>query len=159
MNASMQTTLNTLQMDNHFFLKGVFTLDDDTARRIVVDNTNPVLWLTGHLLNSRKYLLDLFGDVYELPWEMKFREKYDPSAEYPTMAEMKDAFVTISNTLVEKMQQASDDHFTKTIDWDLPNKDKTVRGAFLFYAYHEAWHLGQIAFARKGMGMEGLVPY
>lgn len=53
--------------------------------------------------------------------------------------------------------QASDDQYAKEIRWDLPNGDKTVRGALLFYAYHEAWHLGQIAYARKGMGMEGLV--
>ena len=99
MDASMNATLNTLEMDNHFFLNGVFTLDDDEARRSVVDNTNPVLWLAGHLLNSRKYLLDLFGEVYELPWELKFREKYDPAVDYPTMAEMKDAFVEISTAL------------------------------------------------------------
>ena len=115
--------------------------------------------MTGHLLNSRKYLLDLFGDETKLECEMKFREKYDPSVEYPSMSELKDAWVSISDELFTKMQQAGDDHFTKEIDWDLPNKDKTVRGAFLFYAYHEAWHLGQIAYARKGMGMEGLVPY
>jgi hypothetical protein len=57
------------------------------------------------------------------------------------------------------MEAAGDDHFAKEIDWNLPNGDKTVRGAILFYTYHEAWHLGQIAYARKGMGMDGLVPF
>ena len=57
------------------------------------------------------------------------------------------------------MNQASDDDLEKAIEWDLPNNDKTVRGAFLFYSYHEAWHFGQIAYARRSNGMEGLVPY
>jgi uncharacterized damage-inducible protein DinB len=159
MNPGMQAVLNTLELDDKFFLNGVATLDDDTVSRRVVDNTNAILWLAGHLLNSRKYLLDLFGDVRELAWEQKFREKYDPSVEYPSMAELKDAWVSVSQSLISRMKEASDDHFTKAIDWDLPNGDKTVRGACLFYAYHEAWHLGQIAYARRGMGMEGLVPY
>lgn len=159
MDPAMQTVLNTFKFDNGFFLDGIATLDDETARRLVVDNTNPVIWLAGHLLNSRKYLLELFGDTRELSWEPKFREKYDPSAAYPALAEIKEAWVSISDALFSAIEQASDDHFTKEIDWNLPNGDKTVRGALLFFAYHEAWHLGQVAYARRGMNMKGLVPY
>ena len=159
MDPAMHTALNTLKFDSRSFQNGIATLDDETACQTVVDNTNPILWLTGHLLNSRKYLLDLFGDPIELDSETKFREKYDPSAQYPSMSELSQAWASISDKFLEKMEQASDDHFIKEIDWDLPNNDKTVRGAFLFYVYHEAWHLGQIAHAREGLGMEGLVPY
>ena len=159
MNPSMQTALNTLKFDNHFFLNGIATLDDDTAHRRIADDVNPIIWMAGHLLNSRKYLLDLFGEERALSFESKFKEKYDPSVDYPSMSEIKDAWISISDELFEKMEQASDDHYTKEIDWNLPNGDKTVRGAVLFYTYHEGWHLGQIAYARKGMDMEGLVPY
>jgi uncharacterized damage-inducible protein DinB len=158
MNPAMQTVLNTFELDDALFMNGVATLDDDTANLPVVSGTNSVKWLTGHLLNSRKYLLDLFGDSKELPWESKFREKFDPSAEYPSMAELKKAWVEVSDALSTKMKQASDDHYTQAIDWNLPNGDKTVRGALLFYGFHEAWHLGQIAYARKGMGMSALAP-
>jgi len=159
MDPSMQTCLNTLKFDSHFFLNGIATLDDDTARKRNADDVNPIIWIAGHLLNSRKYLLDLFGEERELPFESKFKEKYDPSVDYPSMAELKEAWVGISDELFARMEEASDDHFTKQIDWNLPNGDKTIRGAVLFYTYHEGWHLGQIAYARKGMGMEGLVPY
>ena len=57
------------------------------------------------------------------------------------------------------MEAASGDHFATPVDWGVPNGDKTVRGAVLFYMYHEGWHMGQIAIARRAMGMEGLVPY
>ena len=159
MERSMQTCLNTLKFDNELFLKNIATLDDDVARRQIVGGVNPVIWIAGHLLNSRKYLLDQFGKVRELPHESLFKEKFDPSVDYPSMAEIKEAWVSISDELFASMEQASDDHFTKAIEFDLPNGDKTVRGAIMFITYHEGWHLGQIAYARKGMGMEGLVPY
>ncbi len=159
MHPSMQTCLNTLKFDNEFFLHKIATLDDDAAHQRVAEDVNPIIWIAGHLLNSRKYLLDLFGEERELSFESRFKEKYDPSVNYPSMTEIKDAWVSISDELFAKMEQASDDHFEKQIEWNLPNGDKTVRGAILFFAYHEGWHLGQIAYARKGMGMEGLVPY
>jgi hypothetical protein len=159
MKPSMQTVLNSFRFGNDIFLNGIATLDDAAATRRVVDNTNPTLWLAGHLLMSRWHLLTLFTDTEELPWASKFNDKYDAAVDYPSMSEMKDAWVKVSDALFAQMEQATDDHYSKAIDWNLPNGDKTVRGACLFYSYHEAWHYGQIAYARKGMGMEGLVPY
>jgi len=159
MNPAMQTSLETFKLNSGFFLNGVATLDDKTARQRIAGEVNPIIWMAGHLLNCRKYLLDLFGEERELAFEPKFREKYDPDGDYPSMSEIKDAWESISDELFDKMAQASDDHFTKEIDWNLPNGDKTVRGAILFYVYHEGFHFGQIAYARRGMNMTGLVPY
>lgn len=159
MNPAMQTCLATLKIDDYFFVEKIATMDEDAARKPVATDVNPILWLVGHLLMSRKYLLELFGDEREAPFEGVFGEKYNPSTKYPSLAEIKSVWVSISDELFEKMEQASDDHFAKKIDWNLPNKDKTVRGAILFYTYHEGWHMGQIAYARKAMGMEGLAPY
>jgi hypothetical protein len=159
MDSAMQTCLNTLKFDHEFFVHKIATLDDDAARQRVGEDVNPIVWIAGHLLNSRVYLLGLFGEERELPFDSCFKDKYDPSASYPSLAEMKDAWVGVSEELFAKMEQASDDHFQKPIDWNLPNQDKTVRGAVLFYTYHEGWHLGQIAYVRKALGMEGLVPY
>ena len=111
------------------------------------------------MLNSRKYLLDLFGEKRELPFESKFKDKYDPLVSYPSMAEIKNAWVSISDELFASMERAGDDQFTKKIEMNIPIGDKTVRGAVLFFTYHEGWHIGQISYARRGMGMEGLLPY
>ena len=159
MNPSMQTALNTFGFGSELFLNGVAKLDDDASARSIADAVNPILWLAGHLLISRKHLLGLFGEERTLSFESKFTDKYDPAAEYPSMSEIKAEWVSVSDALFSKMEQASDADFTREIDWNLPNKDQTVRGAVLFFAYHEGWHLGQAAYARKAMGMDGLVPY
>ena len=99
MDPAMGTVLNTLKLDDELFTRAVAGLDDETARRRIADNVNPIIWLVGHLLNHRKYLLDLFGDERPLPWEMKFREKYDPSIEYPKIAELSETWMSISKAL------------------------------------------------------------
>ena len=159
MDPSMQTSLATFKIGSFFFLDKIADMSEEDARRQIAGDINPPLWLTGHLLDCRKYLLDLFGEEREMPFGTKFREKYDPAADYPTMAEIKAKWVEISDELFEKIEAASDDFFLTPIDWNLPNKDKTVRGAILFYTYHEGYHMGQIAYAKRGMGLEGLVPY
>jgi len=159
MDPSMQACLNTFKIGDSFFLKGIATMDDAAARKQIAGDINPALWLAGHLLNCRKYLLDLFGEEREMPFGKKFGEKYDPSADYPSLAEIQGKWESISGELFEKMEAANDDHFATPIDWNLPNQDKTVRGAILFYTYHEGYHMGQIAYAKRGMGLEGLVPY
>lgn len=159
MNPSMQTAANMFKLGDAFFTGRISTLDDEVLQRRVAGDVNPIIWMAGHLLNSRKYLLELFGGNITLPFESKFSEKYNPSTEYPPMKDIKEIWIDISSKLLAKMEQASDDHYTTIIDWNLPHGDKTVRGAILFYVYHEGWHMGQIAYALKGMGMEGLVPY
>lgn len=157
MNPSMQSCLNTLKLGDELFVHKVATLDDESARTRIAGDVNPVLWLAGHLLMSRNYLLGLFGDERELAFADQLQKEYDPD-DYPSLAEIKEAWLDISKELSARMEAAGEDDFTRPIDWNLPNRDKTVRGAVLFYTYHEAWHLGQIAYARKGMGMDGLVP-
>ena len=159
MNAAMQTSLNTFRLNDQLFARGVATIDNETAHRRIAGDVNPIIWMAGHLLNCRKYLLDLFGEERELPNESRFREKYDPDGDYPSMAEITESWTAISSALFDRMEQASDDHFEKEIDWNLPNNDKTVRGAILFYLYHEAYHLGQIGYALRGMDKDRLVPY
>jgi hypothetical protein len=159
MNPSMQTCLDTFKFGNDVFLQKIATIDDDAARQRIAADVSPVIWVAGHLLNSRRYLLELLGESRELPNGSLFQKKFDPSADYPPMAEIKSAWVSISDELFATMEQAGDDHFLKEIDMNLPIGDKTVRGAVLFFTYHEGWHFGQISYARKGMGMEGLLPY
>jgi len=159
MKRSMETCLRTLELGNAFFLEKIAKMDDAAVRERVAGEVNPIIWLAGHLLLSRNYLLGLFGKARDLAFESKFTSKYDPAAEYPSMATLESAWIDVSDALLKHMRKASDDHFSKRIDWNIPNGDKTVRGAVLFYTYHEGWHMGQIAYARKGMGMDGLVPF
>ena len=108
---------------------------------------------------TRAHVLELFGRKIELPWTEKFRSKFDASTDYPDMAELQGAWNEISAQLFPALEQATDEDLDRKLDYELPHGENTVRGAVVFFTYHEAWHLGQIAFVRKSTGNDGLVPY
>ena len=159
MNPSIATVAALYKMDNSFFQNGIGNLDNETAMKKVSDSTNPIMWMAGHLTSIRYHLLNLLGEKKEFPWPKLFDDGFDTEKYYPEMSKIADAWHDISDAFQEKLAQASESDLTKALDYKLPHGDNTVRGGLIFFAYHEAWHFGQMAYVRKCFGMEGLVPY
>jgi hypothetical protein len=159
MASSIRTAAALYAMDSTFFKKKIGGLDQDVVDRRVSDNANPILWMAGHLTATRVHLLDLLGEKTEVPWVKMFSDSYDPTNEYPDMDTINDVWGDVSERLLNRMETVSEDELSKPIEYELPHGNNTVRGSLIFFAYHEAWHLGQIAFALKCYDMEGLVPY
>jgi len=148
------------EFNNKLYINGIFELDDDTARKRISDNANPIIWLAGHLTMTRTHILELVGsDRAENPWYKLFRKAYDPEVEYPGLAEIKKFWGTVSDPMIEKMRELTPGEMARDIGYDLPHQRRDLAGGLVFWIYHESWHLGQIAYIRKCLGMEGLVPY
>ncbi len=145
--------------NNKLYREGVFSLDDKAARERISDNANPVIWLAGHLTMTRTHILELVADRIENPWYKLFRKAYDPKLEYPPMAELKEFWQLVSVPMLEKMAALSPEDLKRDVGYDMPHGHRTLGGMLAFWIYHEGWHLGQIAYIRKCLGMEGLVPY
>jgi hypothetical protein len=159
MSQAIQTVFGLFKFNDALFFERIGSLDDSTVSKRVSNRTNPVIWLAGHLLNSRKHMLELLGDNVELPWEPLFKTAYDTSADYPTISAVKETWAEVSAKLFKRLDRVSAQDLNRTLEYELPHRDNTVRGAVIFWCYHEAWHLGQIAYVRKCLGLEGLVPY
>lgn len=159
MHSSIATVAKLYKFDDNLFQNGIGNLEKDHTLKKVSEDTAPILWIAGHLTSVRYHLLNLLGGKKEFPWPKIFDEAYDLSKDYPDMAEIANAWNEILDTFHEKLAQAAESDLTKTLDYKLPHNDNTVRGALIFFAYHEAWHFGQIAYVRKCLGMDGLVPY
>ncbi|MDH3216909.1 MAG: DinB family protein [Candidatus Krumholzibacteria bacterium] len=159
MSEAIKTLSTIFKFDDSLFFEKIASLEDGVTVKTVSGQANPILWLAGHLLNSRRHMLELLGTKKDLQWAPFIRSAYDASTEYPKMSDIKETWSEISGQLFEALDQVSDEDLDRKLDYELPHGDNTVRGSIIFWAYHEAWHLGQIAYIRKCIGMEGLVPY
>jgi hypothetical protein len=159
MNQAIKSALELYKFDNALFQERIGSLENSVAGRRVSDKANPIIWVAGHITNSRTHLLELFGTKKDFEWAPLFQEPYDSAREYPDISVIKEAWTEVTNELFDKLGEASDDQLAREVGYKIPHGDNTVRGAIVFLLYHEAWHLGQIAYIRKCTDMEGLVPY
>ncbi len=148
---------NVLKYDDSLFAEKIGTLEKGAVDKRIAGDVTPIIWIAGHLTNCRVHLLDLLGTEREFKWTPLFEKPYDPAENYPDISELKDIWMSVSSELHEALARATEEQLSAPLKYELPHGNSTVRGAFTFFYYHEAWHLGQIAYVRRGLGMEGLV--
>jgi len=159
MKQAVSSIANLFGFNSNLFQERIAELDQEQLSRRVSENANPIIWIAGHLTNSRIHVAELLGDKQEYDWMPVFKEAYDSGAQYPDIAELRQAWDKASETMMGRLESTTQEGLSEDIGYSLPHGDSTVGGALVFWLYHEAWHLGQIAYIRKCMEMEGLVPY
>jgi hypothetical protein len=58
---------------------------------------------------------------------------------------------------MKRLDDLGEDGLVAPSPRSLPIPDKTIRGAINFAAFHESYHVGQMAYIRKWLGFPGLV--
>ena len=151
--------LGLLKFNSGLFEERIASLTDHQLLFRATEHTNSILWIVGHLTNSRIHMLELLGEKRDYTWSALFKEAYDPANNYPNLSTLAGVWQEVSGGIFDKLPKVTDDILNVEISYPLPAGIKTLHGALVFWLYHEAWHLGQIAFLRREQNMEGLVPY
>ena len=118
------------------------------------ENTNPILWIFGHVVATRAALAAMLGDAVDTGWDTKFARGAAllPSDQYPPVQEIE----RVNRDVVERLKQ----RFAALTDADLAAPAtathlpgvKTFADQIAFYAFHESYHVGQMAYVRKSLG-------
>jgi uncharacterized damage-inducible protein DinB len=134
---------------------GLGDVSDDLAnRRWRSGDGSSIGFLVGHLLSSRYGLLKRFGETAENPYAELFGASAQPrdEAEYPPVAELAAAWDEVASRLERTIGNLSDEDIEAPAE-GFPVADQTVRGALMFMAWHESYHVGQIGLMRTEMGL------
>jgi hypothetical protein len=116
-------------------------------------------WIVGHLATYRHRVLGLMGlqDV-PAPWEAVFA-KGTSSTNVPAELDMGDVVATFHAahaTIMDRWDDLTPEALAKPIGRTLPDGTDDVGNAIRFLAWHEAYHLGQLALLRRLTGKPGL---
>lgn len=120
---------------------------------------NSAMWLWAHLTNSRCGLARMLGverDLFHPELFGRGSELVDPS-EYPSVEELRAAWKEVTGQIIEGMDSVASADLAEPAPRDFPVEDKTVAGAVTFLAWHEAYHVGQLAAVSKWLGKGRLV--
>jgi uncharacterized damage-inducible protein DinB len=115
---------------------------------------NSIMWIVGHITQTRAGMLSLLGERASTGWGELFRrgaQRQDPSA-YPEPQAIKTVGVDLSKRLHAKLAAITEEELAIPVTTvKLPNVN-TVVDALAFFAFHEAYHVGQLGYVKKALG-------
>jgi hypothetical protein len=140
-----------------FVLEALNGLTDEELWRAPSDRNNAMLWVAGHVVQTRAMLLGFLGDPVDTGWGKLFdrgAQVVDRSA-YPSRDEIERVMRDVSPRLHAKLASVPDDVLARPATLNVPGL-KTVADELAFFALHDSYHVGQLSYIRKSLGRPGL---
>lgn len=124
---------------------------------------NHPLWVMGHLASTDAWfagIVGVKGARFPEEWQKLFGMGSTPSSDrsiYPPLAEVREVFDKNRQLLIEWLEGATDAQLAmplskETHGFALDPIDFLIKGA-----WHEGWHMGQVASVRKALGLPKIV--
>ncbi|HLA79851.1 MAG TPA: DinB family protein [Vicinamibacteria bacterium] len=159
MHPSIAAVAQVFGASTALFEKALAGLDREALLRRPGTETNPILWIAGHLASSRYGLATALGRQRDVPWGTLFFKGAavgDLSA-LPEVGSIQEGWREISALLAARLEELTEAELAAPFPRSFPIPDRSLRGAITFLAFHEGYHLGQMALLRKWLGLPGLV--
>ena len=133
-------------------------LDVETAARRPVENVNPLAFVAVHVVDARAYLLGILGGDASHDWSEMFAaasgiEDMDP---VPTPQQLLETYDILSARLEARLVSLDAESLDQPSGESFPTGDESVLGAISFLAFHESYHVGQIALLHRAVGRGSL---
>jgi hypothetical protein len=154
MSSDLQTLANQFKFNNGIYERTVRGIPPEQWLIQPSPESNHLLWVVGHAAVSRAVALRLLGGGWSAPWQNLFSrgQKKVDDGQYPSVAEVQQAWNEISGRLMSAFATASPKLMDKPVEKGKPSTDGTVGGTVAFLCLHESYHLGQTGLIRKWLG-------
>jgi hypothetical protein len=143
----------------NFLKKNVEGLTGDEWLRRPGDSANHALWIVGHVAWARSMLLKRLGEDWSKPWFSLCGRgaKCEDSVGYPTPEEAMLVWDESCARLNGAMESVSAELLATPVTQGPPSADGKLSGVVNFLAYHETYHVGQLAYVRSLLGRPGVM--
>jgi uncharacterized damage-inducible protein DinB len=130
---------------------------EDASRRTRGGQGSSISYLVGHLLASRIAALRMLGKAEGNPYSQQFGGGTAASdgADYPSVADLAHQWDEVATRFATALEGLSHEDVLAAHE-GFPVPDQTVRGALMFRAWHESYHVGQIGMIRTELGYPAL---
>lgn len=153
MEASLSSAMSMFHAADHYMEHSVSGLSPEALTQRA-GAANSILWIVGHVTVGRLRLLAMLGEPGEVPWQAAFGKGSSESAnaERPELATVLARWREASKRIEEKLATLTAEELAAASAYELPTSDGTLLGVIQYFAFHEVYHIGQIASTRKAIG-------
>lgn len=158
MDARVEAVKRTLDLNTRLLLNALEGIDDEAARRRF-EGTNHVAFLACHLVDARHYLARALGLPGESPFKdiLEGAKGIDDVKEFPGLEEIRAAWRDVSASLSSRVASMPGADLDKPAPYAFPIEGgESVLGCLTFLVQHDSYHLGQVAFLRRALGLPAM---
>lgn len=143
--------------NDNFVLRALEGLTHEELWRAPTSHNNTLLWVAGHVVQTRAMVLQMLGEPVETGWGNLFDRgsKIGDAKQYPSGPEVASVMRDVSPRLRAALSALSEEHLSRPASLPIPGI-KTLEDELAFFALHDSYHVGQLAYIRKGLGYPGL---
>lgn len=150
----LATTIGLFNANTNLFGKAVHGVSDEGWLAQPGPESNPLLWIAGHVVVHRALVLRIAGIDWSAPWQGLFARgtKRVASEAYPAPGEILRAWNEVSAKLPLAFEQMTPELLRRPKFEGALSLDGTVGGTMSVLSLHESYHIGQMGYLRKWLG-------
>jgi len=121
--------------------------------------TNGMLWIYAHMAAVRARLLKALGDDFDPGLGEQFGRgaTVQDASVYPSREKINEASREVNRRLFTRPAALTDAELSQPASGLRPNSVQTLGEQLAFMALHDSYHVGQLAYVRKALGLPGAV--
>jgi hypothetical protein len=121
--------------------------------------SNPMLWIFGHMVQTRVALLKLLGESFDTGWGDLFVRgaALDDPSRYPGRGAVEGTSRDLNARLYAKLAAITEAELTQPAPRPSTPAVKTLGDQLSFLTMHDTYHVGQLGYVRKALGLPGVV--
>lgn len=158
MTESLRNSIQILKLNSVLYKAALDGLSRQELMRSPKEDSNPMIWVAGHILYSRCRLANYLGLQQERSWEKLFARNtsVQPEDAYPALKEILERWNEINGLLKDRFSTLTADELGRPGPFDLPVEAQNLAQGISFQGWHESYHIGQMAYIRKWLGYKSL---
>ena len=154
MSDTAKTLMGTFGTTDYLIPLVLEDLSDDDAKKRSRDGEGPsIVWIIGHLLHYRYYVMSLLDHERVDPHGETFTQTASDGSDYPTIGVLQEQWGALGSDFHAALMSQSEEH------WDAvgtgAHEERSLRDQVIFFAWHEGYHMGALGALRKEMGYPG----
>lgn len=149
--------VSTFRLDTRLLVNCFDGVDDEKALHRPSDEVNNMAFVAAHLTDSRRYLANMLGPEVDNPFpELDDGTGIDDFPELPTVEALLKAWKEMGEVLNERLRAATPEQLDADAPIDFGVDDGSLLGGIAFLLHHEGYHIGQLGYLRKMMGLPAM---
>jgi hypothetical protein len=154
MNSAVKPVVSILKVNSLLPVNSFKDVSEELSLKRPNRKTNSMLFVLLHTLDARFFMLRELGVNIKNPFGkyLDWANTIDDIKKYPKLKRVISEWEKTDGVLIKKISSLTPKKINKETSINFPDGKKIIN-MITFLAEHEAYHVGQLAFIRKFLGM------